>query len=178
MNNNKKIILKLNYLAIVLFLIIVMLICVIIFSFPKNRQMISQLIPTNSPTKLSKQEQETIYNQNKNNLSQNVENDINYIVSDQYGVYMPIAKYDSSINESEILKENALTYPEYGKPGTGNLILFAHNSKQYPQGYFTPFISNLKVGDIVNVITNKATFSYEIIEQKVVNESDVNSVFL
>lgn len=102
-----------------------------------------------------------------------------FIEQDDMGVYMPLYDYSEGMSESdenEILNNFALTYPEYGSPGTGNLIVFGHNTAPY-NDYFTPFVSELDVGDIVSITSDEATYKYEITDKQILDKNDTDDIF-
>lgn len=127
-------------------------------------------------TGLTEEEQEAIYNENK---SSNFDRGT-WVIDEELGVYMPVENWNDSMNaddEAYVLEQNALTYPEYGSPGEGNFITFAHNSGYYTQGYFTPFVEGLAVGDIITVMDNGDKYEYKITDKKHIDVSETSEVY-
>lgn len=129
---------------------------------------------------ISEEEQKNIYDSNNENMEENLKSDIPYIYDDELGVAMPLTNWNTKMNaqeEEKALSQYALTYPDFGSPGKGNLIAFAHNSSLFPQGYFTPFVNNLKVGDVVVVKTKEKNYKYKITSRSLVKDTEVDDVF-
>lgn len=129
---------------------------------------------------ISKEEQVQVYQTNKNSMEKNLNNNVPYLFDEDLGVYLPLVDWTNDmteIDENDVLSKNALTYPEYGSPGKGNLIVFGHNSGLYSQGYFTPFVDNLGVGDTVIVKTKTKDYKYKIESREIVKDKETDKVF-
>lgn len=177
----KRNILKTKYIIFICVGIIA-IILVGLFAIPKQEINIENdiSVTTENIVGLSSEIQREINNDNKNNMDSNVQDGETYIVNEDLGVYLPLVDWTNDMDEEDeanVLSTSALTYPKYGNAGKGNLIVFGHNSGLYSQGYFTPFVENLEVGDTVMVKTKKKNYKYKITSREIVEDNEIEKVF-
>lgn len=135
-------------------------------------------IPTNL-TSLSKEEQETVHKENIKNMEQTLASGGTYVIVEDLGVYSPVYSITEDTSEyslMDILDKGSASYSEYGSPGEGNFTALAHNSGLYSQGYFTPFVNGLNVGDIVTVRQGSNTYEYQITNKETVNSNQADKL--
>lgn len=171
---------KLKYLLFIMITIILVLL-LSLYAVPKT-QIYKDYKDNNVPkgySTVTQKEQQNLnkkWNEEKEKL---MKTGVSYLVIEKLNVSIPIYNYSGEDSVYNILDHGALTYPEYGKTGVGNLILLGHHTQV--NTYFTPLFKGLKVGDIISIqkIENDklTTTKYKTRKQETVKEEEVDKVY-
>lgn len=129
-----------------------------------------------------KEEQIKVNEENAKDFVSKVDTDTNYIEIPSINTIQQINKVDIGDKEEENQKllQGAISYQKYGKPGSGNYVVFGHHG-YYEDTYFTNLVGKLKVNDKVYIYTlengEKVKYTYKININYTTNKDDVESVY-